>query len=51
MSPGVDLVFLWHHHQPDYRHPRDGRSVLPWVRLHATKDSSTWRSTSSAIRA
>ncbi len=38
MSPGVDLVFLWHHHQPDYRHPRDGRSVLPWVRLHATKD-------------
>jgi alpha-amylase/alpha-mannosidase (GH57 family) len=37
-GPGVDLVFVWHHHQPDYRHPRDGRSVLPWVRLHATKD-------------
>ena len=34
----VDLVFLWHHHQPDYRSPGDGRSVLPWVRLHATKD-------------
>lgn len=34
----VDLVFLWHHHQPDYRSPRDGRAWLPWVRLHATKD-------------
>ncbi len=37
-TPGVDLVFVWHHHQPDYRHPRDGRALLPWVRLHATKD-------------
>lgn len=36
--PPVDLIFLWHHHQPDYRSPRDGRAVLPWVRLHATKD-------------
>ena len=34
----VDLIFLWHHHQPDYRSPRERRSVLPWVRLHATKD-------------
>ena len=34
----VDLIFLWHHHQPDYRNPRDGVSMLPWVRLHATKD-------------
>jgi alpha-amylase/alpha-mannosidase (GH57 family) len=34
----VDLVFLWHHHQPDYRQPGDGRALLPWVRLHATKD-------------
>jgi alpha-amylase/alpha-mannosidase (GH57 family) len=37
-GPGVDLVLVWHHHQPDYRHPRDGRALLPWVRLHATKD-------------
>jgi alpha-amylase/alpha-mannosidase (GH57 family) len=37
-APMVDLVLLWHHHQPDYRDPRDGRSRLPWVRLHATKD-------------
>jgi alpha-amylase/alpha-mannosidase (GH57 family) len=34
----VDLLFLWHHHQPDYRRPTDGVAVLPWVRLHATKD-------------
>lgn len=34
----IDLVLLWHHHQPDYRDPDGGRSVLPWVRLHATKD-------------
>ena len=36
--PPVDLIFLWHHHQPDYRSPRDGRALLPWVRLHALKD-------------
>jgi len=34
----VEVLFLWHHHQPDYRSPREGRSLLPWVRLHATKD-------------
>ena len=31
-------MLLWHHHQPDYRDPSDGRAQLPWVRLHATKD-------------
>lgn len=36
--PPVELVFLWHHHQPDYRSAAEGRSLLPWVRLHATKD-------------
>src|SRR6266545_281974 len=34
----VEVLFLWHHHQPDYRNPRDGAVLLPWVRLHATKD-------------
>jgi len=34
----VDLVLLWHHHQPDYRRAGDHRALLPWVRLHATKD-------------
>ncbi len=37
-SAPVELLFLWHHHQPDYRDPLDGAAVLPWVRLHASKD-------------
>src|SRR5262245_18777895 len=35
---GVELILLWHHHQPDYRRPRDRCAMLPWVRLHASKD-------------
>lgn len=34
----ADLAFLWHMHQPDYRHPDSGEFLLPWVFLHATKD-------------
>jgi alpha-amylase/alpha-mannosidase (GH57 family) len=37
----IDLVFLWHMHQPDYRdHSCSGAPefVLPWVYLHAIKD-------------
>lgn len=34
----VDLVFLWHMHQPDYRDYGSGEYVLPWVYLHAIKD-------------
>ena len=34
----VQVVLLWHQHQPGYGNPRAGRPVLPWVRLHATKD-------------
>ncbi len=34
----VELVLLWHHHQPDYRSPQEPQAPLPWVRLHATKD-------------
>ena len=36
----ADLAFLWHMHQPDYRHPETGKFVLPWVLLHAIKDYS-----------
>lgn len=32
------VAFLWHMHQPDYRHPESGEEVMPWVRLHALKD-------------
>lgn len=34
----ADLAFLWHMHQPDYRHPETGEFILPWVLLHAIKD-------------
>jgi len=34
----LDLVFLWHMHQPDYRDHASGEFVLPWVLLHAIKD-------------
>jgi len=33
----VDVVFLWHMHQPDYRDPVSEIPLLPWVRLHATR--------------
>jgi alpha-amylase/alpha-mannosidase (GH57 family) len=34
----INLVVLWHMHQPQYRDPETGRYVLPWTRLHALKD-------------
>ncbi|MBM3781032.1 MAG: glycoside hydrolase [Acidobacteria bacterium] len=34
----IRLALLWHMHQPDYRDPASGQSVLPWVRMHALKD-------------
>jgi len=38
MSKQLDLVFLWHMHQPDYRDHTSGEFVLPWTYLHALKD-------------
>ena len=37
-SKRVDLVLLWHMHQPDYRDHTTGEFQLPWVYLHALKD-------------
>jgi alpha-amylase/alpha-mannosidase (GH57 family) len=34
----VNLVLVWHMHQPQYRDPVSGRYMLPWTRLHALKD-------------
>src|ERR1700757_1166834 len=34
----LNLAVLWHMHQPQYRDPETGAYVLPWTRLHATKD-------------
>jgi alpha-amylase/alpha-mannosidase (GH57 family) len=40
MAKPLDLVFLWHMHQPDYRDYESGDFMLPWVYLHAIKDYS-----------
>ncbi len=32
------VVLCWHMHQPEYRDPRDGTFVEPWLLLHALKD-------------
>ena len=34
----LDLVLVWHMHQPDYRDPQSGEYRAPWVYLHAIKD-------------
>jgi alpha-amylase/alpha-mannosidase (GH57 family) len=38
MTRPLDLVLLWHMHQPDYRDHATGEFRLPWVYLHAAKD-------------
>jgi len=40
MNPSrtLDLVLMWHMHQPDYRDHASGEFMLPWVYLHAIKD-------------
>ena len=38
MARPLDLVLLWHMHQPDYRDYATGEFTLPWVYLHAIKD-------------
>lgn len=32
------LNFVWHFHQPVYRHPGSGEYLLPWVNYHTTKN-------------
>jgi alpha-amylase/alpha-mannosidase (GH57 family) len=39
-TAGLDLVLVWHMHQPDYRDYATGQFVVPWVYLHAIKDYS-----------
>ncbi len=38
MAERTRLALLWHLHQPSYRDGLTGRVLLPWTRLHATKD-------------
>ncbi|MBQ8635217.1 hypothetical protein IJ425_03595 [bacterium] len=34
----LNVAFIWHFHQPNYQQNYDSDFLLPWVRLHATKD-------------
>ena len=36
----LDLVILWHMHQPDFRDHATAEFTQPWVYLHAIKDYS-----------
>ena len=38
MKAKLPVAIIWHMHQPYYRHPQTNEFVLPWVRLHASKD-------------
>lgn len=37
-APKLELVLLWHMHQPDYRDTVTGEVLEPWTYLHALKD-------------
>lgn len=34
----LHVAFIWHMHQPLYKDRLSGRYLMPWVRLHGTKD-------------
>ncbi|HDS16880.1 MAG TPA: hypothetical protein ENN66_09825 [Proteobacteria bacterium] len=34
----LNVIFLWHMHQPDYRDAEKKEAMMPWVRLHGIKD-------------
>ena len=38
MSAPLDIVFIWHMHQPYYKDPVKNEYALPWTYLHAVKD-------------
>lgn len=38
MTRPIDVIFLWHMHQPYYKDPVKGEYALPWTYLHAVKD-------------
>ena len=37
MQP-VSLALFWHQHQPYYPDDVSGETLMPWVRMHGTKD-------------
>src|SRR3989338_6036292 len=38
MAHPLHVAFVWHMPQPLYKDRASGRYLMPWVRLHATKD-------------
>lgn len=38
MKKKLNIAFIWHFHQPNYQPDYDSDFLLPWVRLHASKD-------------
>ncbi len=34
----INVIFIWHFHQPYYKDNFTGEMLMPWTRLHATKD-------------
>jgi len=38
MNKPLQVCILWHMHQPDYRDPISGQTLLPWTWLHGLKD-------------
>jgi len=38
MNRPLQVCILWHMHQPDYRDPVSGQTLLPWTWLHGVKD-------------
>jgi alpha-amylase/alpha-mannosidase (GH57 family) len=47
----LKIAILWHMHQPDYRDPTSGRTLLPWTWLHAVKDYGEMLETLAECRA
>jgi len=38
MAKKLNIAFIWHFHQPVYQESFEKDFLMPWVRLHATKD-------------
>ncbi|MBI5826160.1 MAG: hypothetical protein HZB22_00275 [Deltaproteobacteria bacterium] len=38
MDKRLNIVFIWHMHQPLYKDPISNEYTMPWVLLHGTKD-------------
>ena len=34
----LDIAFVWNQHQPFYRDTASGDLIMPWARLHGSKD-------------